>query len=59
MSEEIEKFCLLAKSAPGRAAVALIERAIASPKIFVFGALRLLRGVKGPFSDPNKPIVTS
>ena len=24
-----------------------------------FGALGLLRGVRGPFSDPNKPITTS
>ena len=25
----------------------------------IFGALGLLRGVRGPFSDPNKPITTS
>jgi len=37
--DELEQFCILAKSQKGRACAALIQQVLGSRKIFVFGEL--------------------
>jgi hypothetical protein len=46
MAETIEQFCILAKTAKGRACTALIQQVLTDKRVFVFGELLALPSVQ-------------
>ncbi|KAG5179926.1 hypothetical protein JKP88DRAFT_71461, partial [Tribonema minus] len=51
----LEQYCLLAKTAKGRACVALIQKVMADKKIFVFGELLAMPNVQGLRGTEHEP----
>lgn len=46
MDSKLEAFCILAKSARGRAAAELVQEATSTPGLFVFGELLDMQNIK-------------
>mmetsp|Transcript_35705 Transcript_35705/g.47101 ORF Transcript_35705/g.47101 Transcript_35705/m.47101 type:complete len:266 (+) Transcript_35705:120-917(+) len=54
-SSHLEQFCLLAKTAKGRACVALIQQVLNNPKMFVFGELLGMENVASLAATEHEP----